>query len=252
MSSLLEKYGVVHQIATAYHPQTNGQAEVFNREIKKILQKLTNPSRKDWSHHLEDALWAYMTTYRTLLGMSSYRIVFGKACHLLVELEHQAYWVVKKCNMAYDQAGEESKLHLQELEELGLEAYENSYIYNQRILRKEFQVDQKVLLFNSRLKLIAGKLCSKWDGPFIITKVFPYSVVELRDDLTRSTFQANGQQLKIFHEGPRTTVGEVESISLTKLAMGDRRVLELFWEWVSFNCGGDTRGHSKISASKRG
>ncbi|RDY05726.1 gag-pol, partial [Mucuna pruriens] len=201
MSSLLEKYGVVHRIAIAYHPQTNGQAEVFIREIKKILQKLTNPDRKDWSHHLEDPLWPHRTAYRTPLGMSPYWIFFGKACHLPVELEHRAYWVVKKCNMAYDQAVEEGKLQLQELEKLHLEAYEDSRIY-----KKEFQVGQKVLLFNSRLKLITGKLCSKWDGPFIITKVLPYGVVELQDELTRSTFQANGQQLKIFHEGPTTIV----------------------------------------------
>ncbi|RDY03451.1 pol, partial [Mucuna pruriens] len=63
MSSLLKKYGVVHQVATAYHPQTNGQAEVFNREIKKILQKMVNPNRKDWSRFLEDMLWAHNTTY---------------------------------------------------------------------------------------------------------------------------------------------------------------------------------------------
>ncbi|RDY00216.1 hypothetical protein CR513_16631, partial [Mucuna pruriens] len=107
--------------------------------------------------------------------------------------------------MAYDQAEEERKLQLLELEELRLEAYENFHIYKQRvkqfhdclILSKEFQVGQKVLLFNSRLKFI---------------------VVELQDELTRSTFQANGQQLKIFHEGPTTTVGEVESISLIEPA----------------------------------
>ncbi|RDX77892.1 hypothetical protein CR513_41912, partial [Mucuna pruriens] len=74
------------------------------------------------------------------------------------------------------------------------------------------------VLFNARLKLITSKLCSKWTGPFVITKIFPYGAVELHDELTRSTFQVNGQQLKNFHGSPTTKVGEVESISLDEQA----------------------------------
>ncbi|RDX83927.1 Gag-Pol polyprotein, partial [Mucuna pruriens] len=127
MSSLLYKYRVVHRVATAYHPQTNGQAE-------------------DWSQLLEDALWAHRTMYRTPLGMSLYQIIFGK-------------------------------LH------------------------------------------------SKWDGLFVITNVFPYGVVELKDENTNNTFQVNEHQIKPFHEGPMSTVGEMESISLIESAPLDNTPL---------------------------
>ncbi|XP_073153424.1 uncharacterized protein [Henckelia pumila] len=154
VEALLKKYEVYHRVASTYHPQTNGQEKVSNREIKFILEKTVNPGRKDWSIHLDDALWAYRTAYKTPIGMSPYRLVFGKACHLPVEIEHKSYWVVKRCNMDLDEAGETRKLHLQELEKLRLEAYENSRIYKAKmklfhdnfILRKQFTVGQKVLL----------------------------------------------------------------------------------------------------------
>ncbi|RDX83816.1 putative mitochondrial protein, partial [Mucuna pruriens] len=149
--------------------------------------------------------------------------------HLPVELEHRAYWAVKQCNLAYDQAGEQRKFQLQELDELRLEAYENSRIYKQKIkrfhdqqiLRKEFRVGQKVLLFNSRLKLIAGKLRSRWDGPFVITNVFPHGAVQLKDEHSNSTFQVNGHQIKPFHEGPAPITHDMEIISLMEPASPD-------------------------------
>ena len=81
------------------------------------------PNRKDWSTRLDDALWVHRTAYKAPIGMSPYRVVFGKACHLHVEIEHRAYWAVKTYNFSIDQAGEERKLQLSELDEICLEAY---------------------------------------------------------------------------------------------------------------------------------
>ncbi|GJR96197.1 reverse transcriptase domain-containing protein [Tanacetum coccineum] len=90
-AKVMLKYGVTHRLSTAYHPQTSGQVEVSNRGLKRILERTVGENRASWSDKLDDALWAFRTAYKTLIGCTPYKLVYGKACHLPIELKHKAY-----------------------------------------------------------------------------------------------------------------------------------------------------------------
>jgi len=111
------KHQIRHNIATPYHPQTIGQAETLNKQIKNILEKTVNEMGTKWKDKLPDALWAYLTAYKTPLGMSPYQLVYGKTYHLPIELEFKAHWAIKRWNMDLEAAIVKRKMQLSQLDE---------------------------------------------------------------------------------------------------------------------------------------
>nr|GEZ86868.1 reverse transcriptase domain-containing protein [Tanacetum cinerariifolium] len=179
---VMSKYGVTHRLSTAYHPQTSGQVEVTNRGLKRILKRTVGENH---------ALWIY-----------------GKACHLPLELEHKAFWAFKHVNFDLKTTGDHRKLQLNELSELRDQAYENSLIYKERTKKlhdakikiRIFNVGDQVLLFNSRLKIFLGKLKSRWSGPFTISEIYSYGTAKLTHSYG-CNFKVNCHRLKHYHGG---------------------------------------------------
>ena len=208
MEKTLKRYGVQHRLATPYHPQTSGQTENTNRALKRILEKSVGQNRKEWSQKLDDALWAFRTAFKTPIGTTPFRLVYGKVCHLPVELEHKAYWALRQCNFNLQDMKKHRLLQLNVLDKLRNEAYGSSRIYKDRTKRwhdsrlrenKEFLPGEKVLLYNSRLRLFPGKLKSRWYGPYTIKTVYPHGAIELQHENGES-FKVNGHRVKHFYD----------------------------------------------------
>nr|GEW65365.1 transposon Ty3-I Gag-Pol polyprotein [Tanacetum cinerariifolium] len=162
-------------------------SEVSNHGLKRILERTVGENRASWFDKLDDALWTFRTAFKTPIGCTPYKLVYGKACHLPIELEHKAYWALKHCNLNLKIVGDHRKVQLNKLNELQDQAYENSLIYKEKtkkihdfkIKNRVFNVGDRVLLFNSRLKNFSGKSKTRWTGPFTIAQVFPYGTIEL-------------------------------------------------------------------------
>ncbi|GJY00068.1 reverse transcriptase domain-containing protein, partial [Tanacetum coccineum] len=134
-AKIMLKYGVTYRLSTAYYPQTSGQVEVSNHGLKRILERTVGENRASWSDKLDDALWAFRTAFKTPIGCTPYKPVYGKACHLPIHLEHKAYWALKHCNFVLKTAGDHQKVQLNELNELRDQSYDNSLIYKEKTKR---------------------------------------------------------------------------------------------------------------------
>nr|GFA61877.1 reverse transcriptase domain-containing protein [Tanacetum cinerariifolium] len=229
-AKVMRKYGVTHRLSIEYHPQTSGQVEVSNRGLKRILERTIGQNRTSWSDKLDDALWAFHTAYKTPIRCTPYKLVYGKACHLPMELEHKAYWTLKQTNFNLTVAGDHRKIQLNELNEVCDQAYENSLIYKEKTKRihdskiknRFFNVGDRVLLFNSRLKIFSGKLKTRWSGPFTIAKVFPYGTVEL-SQANGPNFEVNGHRIKHYfgEDVPQLVVPDLQTSPLDQPSMGE-------------------------------
>ncbi|RVW21141.1 Transposon Ty3-I Gag-Pol polyprotein [Vitis vinifera] len=184
--ALLAKYGIKHKVATPYHPQTSGQVELANREIKNILMKVVNTNRKDWSVKLLDSLWAYRTAYKTILGC--HRTVLFMAKLAIFPLRLSSRHAKEKLKRWHDQL----------------------------VTKKEFFKGQRVLLYDSKLHLFPGKLKSRWVGPFVIHQVHSHGVIELLNSNSAKTFKVNGQRLKPYIE-PFSRDKEVRKLTSSQM-----------------------------------
>nr|GEY32702.1 reverse transcriptase domain-containing protein [Tanacetum cinerariifolium] len=185
-----------------YWPTIYRDAQYFVK-ICDVCQRQVGENRASWSDKLDDALWAFCNAYKTPIGCTPYKLVYGKSCHLPVEVEHKAYWALKHANFNLKTAGDHRKIQINELSELRDHAYENSLIYKEKTKRihdskiknRVFNIVDRVLLFNSRLKIFSFKLKSRWSGPFTISQVFPYGTVELSQP-NGPNFKVNGHRIK--------------------------------------------------------
>nr|XP_016439693.1 PREDICTED: uncharacterized protein LOC107765543 [Nicotiana tabacum] len=163
---------------------------------------MVSASHKDWSVKLDESLWAYRTAFNTTIRTSPFKLVYVKSCHLLVEIEHKAYWSIKMLNLDLSLVGEHRLAQINKLDEFRLDAYENARIFKEKTKRwHDRMITPKEFHDNSRLKLFPGKFQSKWTSPYVVKHVSPYVAVEILDEEGNEIFNVNGHRLKSYLVG---------------------------------------------------
>nr|GEV04966.1 reverse transcriptase domain-containing protein [Tanacetum cinerariifolium] len=206
----------------SYQRQGKISQQVSNRGLKRILERTVGENHASWSEKLEDALWAFRTAYKTPIRCTPYKLFYGKSCHLLIELEHKAYWALKHANFDLKTMGDHRKLQLNKLNELRDQAHENSLIYKEKtkkihdskIKNRVFNISDRVH-FNSRLKIFSGKLKTRWTGPFTVPHVFPYRTIELSQP-NGPNFKVNGHHVKHYFGGdiPKLVIPDLQTFPI--------------------------------------
>ncbi|XP_070025268.1 uncharacterized protein [Nicotiana sylvestris] len=160
-----------------------------------------------WVKGCNECQWTENISRRHEMPMNPIQeLVFGKACHLPVELEHRAWWALKQLNLDIEAAGTTRITELHELDEFRHLAFESTKLYKERmkrlhdknIVERNLNPGDMVLLYNSRLRLFPGKLRSRWSGPFRVVEVFPSGAVEIVIEKDSRTFRVNGKRLELY------------------------------------------------------
>ncbi|KAI5316794.1 hypothetical protein L3X38_036501 [Prunus dulcis] len=210
MTKLCEKYKFQHSFSASYNPSSNGQAEAFNKVLCNILKKMVSGNKRDWHERLPEALWAYRTTIRNSTGCTPYNLVFGSEAVLPLEVQLPSLRVALQLTNP-DENANVRLAELEALDEKRLAAQQRLEIYqaqvagafNRKVKFRSFSIGDLVLTVRRPFVItrkMHGKFEPKWEGPYVITKVFSKGAYELSNSESKCIYPCvNGKFVKKFY-----------------------------------------------------